>query len=93
MIARRGWTTRLHSDLERRADTRKQNGSPAAGRIHAHFSRLARLRGDDAAFGGDGGFADRLRVGELVAHRMAFDIGGSLKCCGVGRGRGELITP
>jgi hypothetical protein len=36
--------------------------------------RPAGLRRDDAAFGGDGGFADRLRVGELVAHRMAFDM-------------------
>ena len=49
----------------------------AAGRQHlgADLRRPLRLRGDDAAFGGDGGFADRLRVGELVAHRMAFDMG------------------
>ena len=39
----------------------------------------AGLRRDDAAFGGDGGLADRLRVGKLVAHGMAFDIGGSLR--------------
>ena len=48
----------------------------AAGGQHlgADFRRLSRLRGDDAAFGGDGGLADRLGVGELVAHRMAFDL-------------------
>ena len=49
----------------------------AAGGQHlgADLRRPARLRRDDAAFGGDGGFAYRLRVGELVAHRMAFVIG------------------
>ena len=47
----------------------------AAGGQHlgADLRRLSRLRGDDAALGGDGGLADRLGVGELVAHRMAFD--------------------
>ena len=45
----------------------------AASRQHrgADFGRLARLRGDDAAFGGYGGFADLLGVGELVAHGVA----------------------
>ena len=42
--------------------------------LGADLRSLAGLCGDDAAFGGDRGFADRLRVGELVAHRMAFDI-------------------
>ncbi len=55
--------------------------------LGADLRRPARLCGDDTALGGDCGLADRLRVGELVAHRMAFDIGG--KFCG-GRGRGEL---
>ena len=56
--------------------------------LGADLRSLAGLCGDDAAFGGDGGLADRLRVGELVAHRMAFDIG--WKFAGGGRGRGEL---
>ena len=43
----------------------------AAGCQHggADLGRLARLRSDDAAFGGGGGFADLLGVGELVVHR------------------------
>jgi hypothetical protein len=50
----------------------------AAGGQHlgADLRRPAGLCRDDAAFGADRGFADRLRVGELVAHGMAFDIGG-----------------
>ena len=45
----------------------------AASRQHrgADLGGLARLRGDDAAFGGYGGFADLLGVGELVAHGVA----------------------
>ncbi len=63
-----------HAERKRRRDHRID--AIAAGREHlgADLRRLARLRGDDAAFRSDSGLADRLVAGELVTHGMAFGL-------------------
>ena len=59
---------------ERKRGRNDRIDAVAAGLQHlgADFGRLARLRGDDAAFGDNSGFADLLGVGKMVGHDGAF---------------------
>ena len=72
-----------HAQRKRGRNHRVDAVAARGQHLGADLRSLAGLRGDDAALGGDGGFADRLRVGELVAHRMTFDIGGTFAGGGV----------
>ena len=64
----------LHHTQRKRGRDHGVDAITAGGQhLGADLRGLAGLRGDDAAFGGYGGLADQLGVGELVAHQMAFD--------------------
>src|SRR5207245_1478238 len=67
-----------HAERKRGRDHGVDAVATSGQHLGADVCGPARLRCDDAALGGDGGLADRLRVGKLVAHRVTFDIGWKL---------------